>query len=302
MSWSLMRNLAPQLREIANNNNTKYMSHLVSNGLSLKSDIYKELATNMDCTFIEITLDGTKEYHDSRRNTKSKEDTFDIIFNNLLSIVSLEDYPINNCYLSVRCNVDDRNKESVVPLLELLAKHNLQKKIRFYVAPVYHWGNNAHLLTSKEEFSINEIDWFIKMYQLGFDFPIVPDDTNPIVCSAVTPDYELINPWGDVYNCTETPLVPFYGKEYVIGNISEDINNVIPFEQRPYVNWYDKIRDSKNNIFCTTCKILPICGGRCPKSWQDGVPPCPSMKFNMEDRLVLSYIYAKTEINKITND
>lgn len=298
MSWSVMKKLSPKLKEIAKNVNCKYMSHLVSNGLSLKSEIYQELASEMDCTFIEITLDGTKEFHDQRRDTKLKESTFDIIFSNLLSIVNREDYPINNCYISVRCNVDDRNKDGVVPLIKLLSEHKLQDKIRFYTARVYSWGNEAHLLTANDSYSVDEIDWFIELYNAGFNFSILPR-TNPVVCSAVTPDYELIDPWGKVYNCTETPLVPFYGSEYVIGNISKDITNVKPFEQRPYTDWYDRIQDKKNEIYCTTCKILPVCGGRCPKSWMDGIPPCPSMKFNMEDRLILSYIHSKTTIKEL---
>jgi uncharacterized protein len=31
--------------------------------------------------------------------------------------------------------------------------------------------------------------------------------------------------------------------------------------------------------------MLPVCGGSCPKLWREGYVPCPSFKYNWEDRL-----------------
>ena len=119
-------------------NNAIYKSHIVTNGLSLKSNIYEELANKFNCTSIEITLDGVKEFHDTRRDTKTKEATFDLIFNNILSITSLNNYPINGCFIKIRCNVDDTNKEGVIPLIELLAENKLCVFIILYSKLVYH--------------------------------------------------------------------------------------------------------------------------------------------------------------------
>jgi uncharacterized protein len=33
--------------------------------------------------------------------------------------------------------------------------------------------------------------------------------------------------------------------------------------------------------------FLPVCGGSCPKHWGEGDPPCPSYKFNIQQRLDL---------------
>lgn len=32
---------------------------------------------------------------------------------------------------------------------------------------------------------------------------------------------------------------------------------------------------------------MPTCGGSCPKAWQEGHPPCPGYKYNVQDRLDL---------------
>lgn len=299
MSLSVMRKLNKSLKEIAASKNCRYKSHLVSNGLSLKQNVYEELALDMNCTFIDITLDGISDSHDKRRMTKSNENTFDIIFNNIVSIVNRPDYPLNGCTLSVRCNVDSTNIDQVEPLINLLLANELQNKINFYFAPIYSWGNDAHLATNKDEIAIKEIDWFIKLFQNGFKPTLLPKPKQ-LVCSAVNPDYELVDPWGKVYNCTETPLVPFYGPEHVIGNVNNSTTEVRPFKDRPFTDWYDKIQDPSNGYYCTSCKILPLCGGRCPKSWTEGIPACPSMKFNMEDRLILSYVFAKSNFEQLT--
>lgn len=34
---------------------------------------------------------------------------------------------------------------------------------------------------------------------------------------------------------------------------------------------------------------MPVCGGGCPKSWKEGIKPCPSTKFNIKDKLLLHY-------------
>ncbi len=287
MALNKMRTINNFAKTISRDSNAIYRSHIVTNGLSLKKNIYEELANDFNCTSIEITLDGIKEFHDTRRDTKTKEATFDIIFNNIVAITSLENYPINGCYIKIRCNVDDTNQEGVIPLIELLAENKLQNKVVFYTAPVYSWGNDAHLSTTKEDYAINEIDYLLKLHEVGFEIEAIPK-TRDIVCSAVLPNYELIDPNGKIFNCTEIPLVPMYGDEYLIGNLKDSVTEIQDYEDRPYTKWYDEIQDKSNGYWCTSCKILPLCGGRCPKSWKDGVPPCPSMKFNIEDRLMLA--------------
>ena len=37
-------------------------------------------------------------------------------------------------------------------------------------------------------------------------------------------------------------------------------------------------------------RMLPTCGGGCPKEWEEGRIPCPTPKFNIEQRMVLSYL------------
>ena len=58
-------------------------------------------------------------------------------------------------------------------------------------------------------------------------------------------------------------------------------------------NFNERIRQGEYP--CSTCRMLPVCGGACPKSWLEGIEPCPSAKSNVEQRLLLSYALSRLE-------
>lgn len=89
MALPQMRELSPQLKELADKFDLSYSSKVVTNGLSLKPAIFKELAEEHAVSNIEITLDGTSEYHDVHRPTKSMEKTFDLILENIENVTNM---------------------------------------------------------------------------------------------------------------------------------------------------------------------------------------------------------------------
>lgn len=138
-----MRKLNEQLKRIAADHDMKYRGHITTNGYALTPKLYEELKEQFNIKRIEITIDGSKEYHDARRITCSGKGSFDRIFNNLESIVLSENYEMDKCIISVRCNVDERNVDGVFPLLKTFVKKNMQHKILFYTTAVVSWSNNG---------------------------------------------------------------------------------------------------------------------------------------------------------------
>lgn len=292
-----IRVLAPRLIALAERYNCRYWSKIVTNGLALKESIYEELVHQYQVKSIEITLDGTAEFHDTRRYTKSKDKTFDIIFNNILKITARPEYS-NETRIVIRCNADERNVEGVVPLIELLAAHNLQQKIFFYIAPVYSWGNDAHLKTPVNDFALHEIDWYLAMHKHKFPVSALPGRVYS-VCTSVMPHDELMDSYGNIYNCTEVPMVPAYDDgRYQIGHVSEG-DDKLDKKPKPFLDWNDLVLNKDKRIWCWGCKIFPVCGGRCPKNWMENIPPCPVMKFNMEDRMALTYYLFKEQLTNL---
>jgi len=283
---AVMRRMTPRLVELAAAANCSYGAKLVTNGLALTPALIEELIGPMGISHIEVTLDGTADAHDARRHNKGGGATFQRIFRNLLALTRHAD---KGLAISVRCNVDRRNFQTVSPLLEQLAAAGVQRKITFYVASVYSWGNAAHeLALPPEEFSAMEMAWLSEQISLGFDPRLIPP-VKPVVCMAVKPESRLYDAYGNIFNCTEVSYVPSYGmpNKYMLGQVW----NIAKEDKHGRLDGFNQ-KISEGIYPCSTCSILPICGGACPKKWLEGYVPCPSIKRNINDRLKLAYAAA----------
>ena len=65
----------------------------------------------------------------------------------------------------------------------------------------------------------------------------------------------------------------------------------MPGKWETFGNFNAEVRQGKYP--CSTCRMLPVCGGSCPKQWREGIEPCPSAKQNIEQRLLLSYAVSR---------
>lgn len=301
MGLRQMRELTPLLMNIADELKIPYASKIVTNGLSLKEKIFVELVNDLKVDSIEVTLDGISPYHDTRRITKEGEATFDIIFRNLLDIFNRKDFYDLNCQISIRCNVDQRNIDGVSPLIELLAKHNLQDKIAyFYPVGVYSWAQNeAHKKSlTKEEFAEKEIEWYMELVERGFNISLLPGRVKQ-VCMSVSPTSEMVDAYGNVFNCTEVSYTPVYSDSaYHLGNLKGLPG--IKLKKRMFSDWNGQILNGK--FPCHSCKMLPVCGGACPKSWHEDMRACPPAKFNIKDKLALSYIVSQKNLAELMEE
>lgn len=297
MALNQIRQLTAQFLKITSSLGISYASKIVTNGLSLKSNVYEELVGKLGVKSLEVTLDGTAEFHDKHRYLKNGGSSFDLIYKNLTEIFSRPDYETLNCKISIRCNVDKSNWEGVSPLIKRMSEDKLQRKISyFYVVGIYSWGgNSAHSNSlTKEEFAKREIDWLIELEEAGFSPNILPQ-RHKQVCAIVNPDFEMYDSFGNVFNCTEVSLTDHYkGSPYALGNIKEPDKIA---SQKPLVNWNKEIIIDK--FPCHSCKMLPVCGGGCPKSWHEDMRACPPSKFNIKEKLALSYVLSKAQIRDL---
>ncbi len=281
-----IRGLTSEFRQLANECNIKYSAKVVTNGLLLTTGLATELVDLHSVDHIEITLDGLARTHDSRRHTKKGGDTFDKIYGNVVSISKLG-LPAD---LSIRCNTDDSNMESALELIDQLVEDGLSGRVRFYVAPVHSWGNDAHLSAAKAaDFANFEVEVLDKLVSNGFNVSYIPG-RKKITCMAVQPDSRLFSAEGLVYNCTEVSYVPKYNErdESLLGNQYQILNEKsLPHSAAKLADFQ---ADLHGGTFpCSTCPILPVCGGSCPKQWNEGLIPCPPVKHNISQRLIRSH-------------
>lgn len=300
MGLPQMRAIYKALKEKTGNDQIKIGGMIVTNGLSLKEPVFEELVREFHVNRIEITLDGTAEYHDSHRYTKKGTASFDIIYRNLKTILKRADFESLGCNITIRCNVDYRNKDGVVPLIEQLAADGLHKKIgMLYFKSIYSWGgNDAHKQSlSREEFAFLELKWDILKIRLGYPYDTRFYERRKNTCIATGGPSELYDAYGNIYNCTEISYTDFYeGSAYKLGTLEK--NGTSTFENKPHNDWFDIVRDTER-FPCHHCRLLPVCGGSCPKSWTEGNPACPSFKYNILKYLELKHLLLSTPAGRL---
>jgi len=258
-----------------------YSAKLVTNGFLLSNRVASVLVKECKVSKIEITLDGDASTHDKSRVLRKGKPTFNRVFNN---VISLAQSFCNQVQISLRMNVTSDNYLAVSPLIAKLASHQLQNSVTFYLAPVHSWGNNASMgdLTI-EQFATLELSWLHEMIAFGFRVQILPKRKS-VVCLLAIPNSHVIDAFGNQFKCSEISYVPLYknNSRYRRPHISEEIGKGDLVEINEF---HEGIR--QGTFGCSTCSILPVCGGSCPKEWLDGGRPCPPSKFNIEEKILL---------------
>jgi uncharacterized protein len=297
MGISIIRRLTKSARILAQEFGCNYSAKIVTNGIALTPKLAKELFEEHSVSEAEITLDGLSEHHDALRFTKTGKGSFDRIFSNLKSVAET-----TNLGLIVRCNVGRANANGVAALIEKMAEAGLANSLNFYTSPIHAWGNDAHktALTS-QEYAELEAQWLALQMRLGFNVGLVPA-RRKIVCMSVHKQAEVLDAYGNTFNCTEVSYVPIYGKPNIYETRIPISSIKIKSSLKPSLadnlsKFNDSILDGKQNQ-CAKCKMLPVCGGQCPKSWHENLEPCPSAKRNMRDRLNLLFSAAQLSLGE----
>ena len=295
LGQDVMRLASPRLRAVAERRKVEYGARLVTNGILLTSRCQEELHEIHRIHSVEVTLDGDQARHDARRLWKrTGRGSFASILENLTTLLAR---PAPRPSVSVRCNVDARNVDGVIPLMRQLAEAGLHRSLDlFYAAPVHSWGNGAARLgLPAPVFASWEIAWFAEMSRLGFPLALIPERTR-IACMTFMPGAELIDATGARFNCTEVSYVPSYT---VNGqNVYQLGTDGTPKGRAAVLSSFHE-RLAAGAYPCRECAMLPTCGGRCAKAWIEGETPCPPAKHNMGARLILEHVLRTQKIASV---
>lgn len=277
----VIRVLSRQFIALSKAHGVNYSAKIVTNGLALTAKIFQQLSA-LNVAHFEITLDGPEQVHDNNRPMKDGGGSYRKILGNLQEIVRIKDRQ----RITVRVNVGINNFEAIPALIDEISALNLQSGVGVYFAPLHDWGNDAGKDSlSMEAFSQHELAWYAQLLENGFQLGLIPGRKKQ-VCMSLSPTSEVYDAYGDIFNCSELSQVPAYGKpnRHRIGNLELIATSQ---GQRLFADFNDKI--DRGETTCRECYCLPVCGGACPKSWEEGKIPCPSFKYNFKQRLLLQY-------------
>lgn len=293
MAVKSIRRISAKLQALAAQYGCSYSGRMISNGHSLNLNIAQTLVDQCSIREVEITLDGTQQYHDQRRLLKKGGGSYDRIIKNVLDVVNK-----SNMQVTIRCNVDIENVDGVEPLILELAELGLADKIQFYTAQIHSWGNDAHLKSmTKDEYALIELDWIALQISLGFKAGLIPA-RKKIVCMSVRDDSELLDANDNSFNCTEVSYVPTYGEPNIYATRTPGERKFRESKAAKRLAEFNIQVSTGEQHACSVCRMLPVCGGQCPKAWAEGHEPCPSAKSNISQRLNMFYALNKIMVNQ----
>ncbi|MDR1979587.1 MAG: radical SAM protein [Synergistaceae bacterium] len=278
--------MSNELAEHCREKKIAYNSQIVTNGYFLTREMTERLLA-AKVTNAQVTLDGDRATHDTRRILKNGGATFDRILRNVAESVSVEDFSI-----TVRVNVDKRNKDGVDGLLAHLREAGLsgRKNFRVYFAPVDICSQECLRVVDKvmglDEYAAVEAGFIERAVEMGLACASLPIQLFSL-CAAVKPNGFVLLPNGDVHKCWNTVSYP---SERICGLDDADSIEDMPL----YKTWTsDALFASRQ---CDQCGILPNCTGGCAhKSRNSLTTSCVSLKYNIADRLAL-YAISKNAI------
>ncbi|MER7762993.1 radical SAM protein [Streptomyces sp. NPDC097619] len=284
MGYAVIRDLAPGFVRAAAERGAAYSSVLVTNGSLLTRSKADTLIRACGVDHFEITIDGPPEIHDSHRPLKSGQGSFWKIVRTVRSVLHAPE--LQSARFTFRTNVDAHNQDAVPRYIELMAELGFSHpRVTFSIVPVHSWGNDVSAIeVSKRGFAEREAEWFRLLLAHGLRARLLPNTPTTVLCPATTTSAEIISSTGNVFSCSEYPLVPEAERTLALTHI--DRAGTTPGRPvGPFDGWNDEI--ARGTTWCRDCVFMPTCGGSCPKAWQEGHPPCPGYKFNVQDRLDL---------------
>mgnify|MGYP003181749010 FL=1 len=248
-----------------------YGASIVTNGYLLTPDVARRLAA-CDVKTAQVTIDGSKADHDSRRILHDGTPTYERILQNIRDCADILE-------ISIRSNVDKTNICAAFELLEYLEKSGLKNKVHFYLAPVDNINdvctNDSHCFTIKE-FSREETEFYRQA--IGRGFKVRPfGGTNLGICCAVGINSYVVDPLGNLYKCWDD----IGRSERKVGSIFEQ-----PMLNANMIRWMSY---EPSDPECRDCFAFPMCMGGCPNhALNGGEKQCVSFRYDAEQKMLLS--------------
>lgn len=242
LNWPFVEELLLVFTAMTGSMGIECKIQIVTNGYLLDRGKI-DLLTRYDCTRIQLTLDGMRDIHDSRRPLVNGGPTFDRIIRNIHSILE-SDY---GGRISIRINYDKENLAEVPELLEFLATEFDIGRMDLSFGLV-----TPTLIHIDREYQ--EGDDVVQMYlflrseaeKQGFRFDNIY--VHDGFCSAKSRNTIVISPDGHYYKCLST-----------VGRTDLSCGEI----QDPIPNTSMTSPDLYRECLGTGCPWVPICHCGC---------------------------------------
>jgi uncharacterized protein len=216
---------------------------------------------------LQITLDGPRSLHDTRRVYPDGRGSFEIIASNITMALD------RGVAVGIRVNFDRANLPSAPELARTIVDYGWNKYPNFaaYAAPIV--ASNGKTLAKS---TFGSLELFRALTEMRATYPEVgilsrPDDRLVIMAhqvfqSGIQPMFQatfcgaqnglfIFDSFGDAYACLERTG----DRRLRIGHVNED--GAIAINEQIYNMW--RTRNVTSNETCSRCRYALSCGGGC---------------------------------------
>ncbi len=237
--------LSKHFLSICKKNNINYYANIITNGYLLTKknvDLLKKYKVKQ----VQVTIDGPKKIHNSRRPLKNGKGTYSKIIKNLQYASLMLD-------VWIRINIDKTNILYLNDLITDLKKNKIFDKVHVRLGLISLFANTCkdieNISLSKKDVKKlldNMKDKNIFTNNKDEIFHPIPDF---IGCVAEYKNSFIIGPKGELYKCSKTIGMP----DEKVGNISN-----IKYDNKNLNKWlsFDKLLLYNE---CKNCSLLPLC-------------------------------------------
>lgn len=241
-----------------------YKFHAITNGYDLEHFL-DLLALDSICQ-VQITIDGTKEFHNQKRIHYKDPNSFDKIVSNIQQILLLN----LDTRIIIRVNTDNNNLKDFIELKKYFKQIGFldHKNLILYSALISdneaisnQDKKNLNILSTKDYIhkqkkmgTITSCNGYKNIYQRIYNAIINKKAIalRSTYCSSQVGGY-VFSPFGEIYPCWEV----VGNKKHQIGNLS---NNIVLWNNEELNKWRSHNISSST---CKYCKYAFLCGGGC---------------------------------------
>jgi uncharacterized protein len=197
---------------------------------------------------IQVTIDGTREYHNQSRILPNNKPTYDTILKNIDGFMNHN--PDKD--IIIRMNLHRGNIHIFGQAYNELTKYWKGRKFFIYPAFIQRIGNNCRVdcsVTREEKIA------FFKELKDRFNIKIAfkANNNGTGLCGATRINYYVVGPVGEMYKCWNDLGI----ESKIVGYLNSDKQN------NELHNRYIAGPSMLDEQECRECSILPICVGNC---------------------------------------
>jgi uncharacterized protein len=277
----IIERLSKAFMDICRKKDVTYTASIVTNGYLLDEKTAEKLVS-WQVKDAQITIDGPPEIHDERRPHVNGGKTFRKIMGNVKTAA-------NQMAIKIRMNVDERNRDSVMDMVDILGREGLYGKVSLYLGHVYPYTDACSDVSgwclNEEDFSVLGMEAALETIHRGLGGVGIPISRNHW-CMADSEYAYVVTPSGGIAKCWNE-----------VANPSAEVDHLL----KPATAWMKKklerwrCRDPFE-LECADCLLLPICMGGCPYVFErSGKLECHLWKHHIKERVCLYYLIKKFE-------